>query len=77
MSVAAWLALYFGWPAGAVWGNVIAEPVIFLASAAVVWLLRDRIGRHLAAWWHKHHGPHAIAEHRQALAEHEASKGSR
>lgn len=39
-----------------------------------IWLFRDHIGKHLAAWWAKHHGPHAIAQHREALRQHEESK---
>lgn len=53
---------YFGWPNGAIWGNVWAEPVCAALALGAAFLFRDRIGRHLAAWWHKHHGVHLRAE---------------
>ena len=59
---------------GATWGNNMASVEFAAAMAVFGWLGRDRIGRRLAAWWAKHHGPHAIEQQRQALAEHEASK---
>jgi hypothetical protein len=66
--------LFFGWPTGGTWSNAIEQ----VAAAALIgshgWLARDHIGRKLAAWWAKHHGPHAIEQHKQALREHEEAK---
>jgi hypothetical protein len=45
---------YFGFPAGAVWGNVVAEPVCVALAGLVAFLLRHKIGRGLAGWWHVH-----------------------
>lgn len=56
---------------GTTWGNNMAQLEWTLLLAVLGWLGRDHIGRHLAAWWAKHHGPHAIAQHKQALREHE------
>ena len=57
------------WGAG---GNIVAWVICGALTAAGTWLARDRIGRRAAAWWDKHHGPHAVRRQRQALAEHEA-----
>ena len=62
------------WGAG---GNIAAAPILAVASGIIAYLLRHRIGRQLAAWWSVHHGPHAVEQHKQALREHEAEKGSR
>lgn len=59
------------WGAG---GNLAAAPILAALGGLVTWLLRHKIGRGLAAWWAVHHGPHAVAQHKQALAEHEAEK---
>ena len=59
------------WGAG---GNLAAAPILAVVSGVAAFLLRHRIGRHLAAWWAVHHGPHAIEQHKQALREHEAEK---
>lgn len=59
------------WGAG---GNLAAAPILAVISGGVAWLLRHKIGRGLAAWWAKHHGPHAIAQHREALRQHEEAK---
>lgn len=45
---------YFGLPSGAVWGNVAAEPVCVGLAGLVAYLLRHKIGRGLAGWWHGH-----------------------
>lgn len=49
---------YFGFPHGAVWSNVAAEPIIVALTAACIFPLRHKIGKHLVAWWHKHHTAH-------------------
>lgn len=62
-------SLFFGWPAGGTWSNLVASLEWVAVAAVFVWLFRDRIGRHLAAWWHKHHGQHQRADFSAALAE--------
>lgn len=59
---------------GATWGNNMAAVEWGAITVAAGWLGRDHIGRRLAAWWAKHHGPHAIEQHKQALKEHEEAK---
>lgn len=59
------------WGAG---GNIAAAPILATVGALGAYLARHRIGRHLAAWWDAHHGPHAVKRHRQALEEHETAK---
>jgi hypothetical protein len=58
----------------ATWGNNMAWLESLAVTGAVVWLARNPIGRRLAAFWSRHHGPHAVAQHKQALREHEAEK---
>jgi hypothetical protein len=55
-------------------GNVIAAVLLGALGALSAWLGRNKIGRALAAWWAVHHGPHAIAQHREALRQHEEAK---
>lgn len=62
---------------GATWGNNMAAAEWSLLLGIPGWLARDHIGRKLAAWWARHHGPHAVEQHKQALREHEAEKGAR
>jgi hypothetical protein len=59
------------WGAG---GNVVVDVGGMLIGGLVSYLARDHIGRKLAAWWAKHHGPHAVEQQKQALREHEAGK---
>lgn len=40
------------------WGNNVAALEYLAAAAVSAWFLRDHIGRHLAAWFHKHHTAH-------------------
>src|ERR1700728_2029864 len=56
------LWLFFGWPQGAVWGNVWAIPLCAVVGGTGAFIFRDRIGHAIAAWWHRHHGPHLRAE---------------
>jgi hypothetical protein len=58
----------------ATWGNNMAWLESLAVAGAVTFLLRHRIGRNLAAWWDRHHGPKAVERHKQALREHEAAK---
>ncbi len=50
------LWLFFGWPNGAIWGNVWAMPVCGVLAALAAFLVRDRIGRAVSSWWHRHFG---------------------
>jgi hypothetical protein len=50
--------IYFRLPDGAIWGNVVAEPVCLALAGIAAFLLRHRIGRGLAGWWHKHTRKH-------------------
>ncbi len=59
---------------GATWGNNMAWLESLAVTGAVLFAKRDAVGRHAAAWWAKHHGPHAIAQHREALRQHEEAK---
>lgn len=59
------------WGAG---GNIAAAPILATVGALGAYLARHKIGRGLAAWWAGHHAPHAIAQHREALRQHEAEK---
>jgi hypothetical protein len=75
-ALAVWLSAPFRavvW--GATWGNNLAWLESLAAAALVAFWRRDQIGHHAAAWWDKHHGPHAVKRQRQALAEHEEAKG--
>jgi hypothetical protein len=57
-----WLAAYWAW-AGSNIGAMPACGLLALAAGApLTYLLRDRIGHTLAAWWHKHHRQHMAAE---------------
>jgi len=67
--------LFFGWPNGGTWSNAIEQAAAAVLVAMHGYLARDHIGAKLAAWWARHHGPHAVEQHRQALREHEAEKG--
>lgn len=67
----------------ATWGNNMAWLESLAAAGLVAWVthktgllpkLTDHVGRTLAAWWAKHHGPHAIAQQREALRQHEEAK---
>lgn len=61
----------------ATWGNNMAAIEWTVALAVAGYLGRHHIGRVLAAWWAFHHGPHAIAQQREALRQHEAEKAAR
>lgn len=59
---------------GVTWGNNLAQLEWWALAGALGWLGRDRIGRKAAAWWDKHHGPHAVKRQKQAIAKHEAER---
>ena len=50
---------FFAWPDGGVWGNVIAMPLCGVVAAVAAYLGRDRLGRTLRTWWHRHLGHRA------------------
>ncbi len=54
--------LFFAWPSGGTWSNMIASLEWVGIGAFAVWLFRDKIGPRLAGWWHEHHGEHVRAE---------------
>jgi hypothetical protein len=56
------------------WGNNVAWLESLAVAALGGFLFRDTIGRKLAAWWDKHHGPHVVRRHKQAMREYEAEK---
>jgi hypothetical protein len=45
-----------------IWPNAGAMPLCAIFGFTGAWLFRDRIGKHLAAWFHHHHGEHLRAE---------------
>jgi len=69
-----WLRAYWEWAGSNIGAMPACGAIALGVGAPVTYLLRDRIGRRLAAWWAKHHGPHAIAQHLEALRRHEAEK---
>lgn len=56
------LALFFGWPDGGIWPNIVADALV--SGLGLVWSYR-RLARRLEA-----HTEQRLAEHRQALMEH-------
>lgn len=57
------LAFYFGLWHGAVWSNILAEPVILGLTALVVWPFRHHLMRRFVAFHHKHK-----TEHRERMS---------
>ena len=53
------LWLFFSWPQGGAWSNVVAMPVCGLIAALAAFLVRDRLGRALRKWYARHFGHHA------------------
>jgi len=53
------LWLFFSWPGGFIWGNVGAMPVCGLIAAVFAFVCRDRLGRALSGFWHRHFGHRA------------------
>ena len=65
------LWLFFAWPAGAVWSNVLAMPLCGLIAAVSAFAVRDRLGKAISSWWKRHLGHHAeLAEIRARLDTH-------
>lgn len=55
-------------------GNLVAWGLCGVLGAIGMWLGRNLIGKHLAAWWSKHHGEYAVKHHLEALRRHEQEK---
>lgn len=50
------LWLFFSWPQGGAWSNVAAMPLCGALAALAAFLVRDRLGRALSGFWHRHFG---------------------
>jgi hypothetical protein len=72
-----WVSTYWDWAGSNIGAMPACGAIALGVGAPVTYLLRDQIGRRLAAWWAKHHGPHAIAQHLEALRQHDAEKAGR
>lgn len=46
------LWLYYGWPAGGTWSNVLAMPACAAVAGVAAFVFRDRLG----SWWRRHFG---------------------
>lgn len=63
--------LFFGWPAGGTWSNMIASLEWAVIATVAIWLYRERIGPRLAGWWQKHAGTHEhVSAEIRSLREH-------
>ena len=72
-----WDAL-FGWPGTyGTGGNLIASGLLFTGGLVVAFMARHKITARLAGLWDRHHGPHAVERHKQAIREHEEEKRQR
>ena len=43
-------------PGGGAWSNVVAMPVCGIVAALAAYLTRDKLGRAISGWWHRHLG---------------------
>lgn len=50
--------LFFGYPNGAIWGNVWAMPVCAVIAGAFAFVFRDHVGRAAGNWFRRHFGHH-------------------
>jgi hypothetical protein len=57
-------------------GNMVAWVICGVLAVTGGWIFKDVIGRKAAAWWAKHHGPHEIEQHLEALRRHEQEKSA-
>ena len=48
--------LFFAWPNGGAWSNVIAMPVCGVIAAVFAVVFKERLGKAISGWWHKHLG---------------------
>lgn len=53
------LLLFFAWPNGGAWSNVAAMPVCGVIAAVFAVIFKDRLGRAISGWWHRHLGHRA------------------
>lgn len=49
---------FFSWPAGATWSNMIASAEWVALIGILTWYFRDRVGRRLADYVHRHQTHH-------------------
>jgi hypothetical protein len=48
------LLMFYGWPNGMVWSNVLAEPLIVGGTVAVAWPFRHSLMQRWTAFQHAH-----------------------
>jgi hypothetical protein len=61
--------LFWSWPDGTAWSNVLAMPACGLVGLVAAFVFRDRLGRLLKGWFRRHlgHGDE-LAEIRELAA---------
>jgi hypothetical protein len=50
---------FFAWPNGTAWSNIIAVPPCAVLAAVLAFIFRDRLGKAISGWWHRHFGHRA------------------
>lgn len=68
------LHLFYSWPGGGVWSNILAEPLIVAATAVTVFLFRKPLNR-LRMKHHEHLKEH-ISNEIRALEQRMTERGS-
>lgn len=53
------LAFYFGIPHGAIWSNLLAEPLCVALAGIGAYLFRNKLMRRFVAFHHRHKTEHA------------------
>ena len=76
------LWLFFAWPDGGAWSNIVAVPPCAVLAAVLAFIFRDRLGRALKGWWARHLGHkddldaiHARLDAHADLLDHETPGG--
>ncbi len=61
--------LFFSWPSGGAWSNIVAVPPCAVLAAVLAFIFRDRLGRAISGWHRRHlgHG-RELAEIRELAA---------